>query len=244
MPIQSYRKKILPLSVQNLSFRAGATKILNDVSFSLEHDGPSLIVGPNGAGKSVLLRLCHGLLKPTSGKIFWAMKEYSRSSHDQAMVFQRPILLRRSARANIEHALALRRISRRERRIRSTAVLQQTGISQIATRSARVLSIGEQQLLALARAWSLRPRVLFLDEPTANLDPNYTRLVEEIIFKIYDSGTKIIMTSHDMGQVQRLAKEVVFIYDGCLMEHQLVGEFFSNPKTEAAEYFINGKLVG
>ncbi|MBO68599.1 MAG: ABC transporter ATP-binding protein [Acidiferrobacteraceae bacterium] len=235
---------ILPLTVQNLSFRVGTTIILNDIDFSLEHIGPSLIVGPNGAGKSVLLRLCHGLLRPTSGKILWATEERSRASFDQAMVFQRPILLRRSARANIEHALALRGVPRPDRRIRSMSVLEQTGIMQIATRSARVLSIGEQQLLALARAWSFRPRVLFLDEPTANLDPNYTRLVEEIILKINESGTKIIMTSHDMGQVQRLAKEVVFIYDGCLKEHQLAGDFFSNPKTEAAQYFINGKLVG
>ena len=159
------------------------------------------------------------------------------------MLFQRPILLRRSVRANIEYALTIRGVHGAEKRERVKDVLDDTGLSSLANQSARTLSLGEQQRLALARVWALKPRILFLDEPTAHLDPSSTRMVEYIIYQIVESGTKIVMTSHDMGQVKRLADEILFLYDGRLVEHSSVKTFFSNPKTEEGKMFAKGSLL-
>ena len=118
-----------------------------------------------------------------------------------------------------------------------------TGLSPLANTSARVLSIGEQQRLALARAWALRPQVLFLDEPTASLDPAATRAVEEIVMRIHASGTKIVMTTHDLAQALRLAEEVVFLHRGRLIEHAPASEFFRAPRTAEAQAFVRGELL-
>ena len=234
---------ILPLTAEGLTFEAGGKQILSRLNFRLEGESPSFIIGPNGAGKSVLLRLCHGLLQPTAGKVIWAATAEAKPSLQQAMVFQRPVLLRRSVRANVEYALIVRGFRRPERRRRVTLALEETGLADLAEQPARVLSSGEQQRLALARVWALHPRVLFLDEPTAHLDPSSTRMVEEIISRIFEGGTKIIMTSHDMGQVQRLADEILFLHGGRLIEQTSVDRFFSQPKTREGKLFVEGNLL-
>ena len=159
------------------------------------------------------------------------------------MVFQRPVLLRRSVRANVEHALASRNISRAERIDRTDAVLEKTGLSELAERNARVLSGGEQQRLALARVWALKPRVLFLDEPTAHLDPAATASVEEIIKDIDSEGVRILMVSHDLGQVRRIADDVLFLHNGRLVAHALVPDFLDAPESELATAFVEGRLL-
>jgi len=234
---------ILPLTVEGLTFEAGGKQILSRLNFRLERESPSFIIGPNGAGKSVLLRLCHGLLQPTVGKVIWAATAKAKPSLQQAMVFQRPVLLRRSVRANIEYALFVRGIRGSERQRHVTRALEETGLADLAEQPARVLSIGEQQRLALARVWAFHPRVLFLDEPTAHLDPSSTRMVEDIITRIFESGTKIIMTSHDMGQVQRLADEILFLHGGHLIEQTSVDQFFSQPRTREGKLFVEGDLL-
>ena len=234
---------ILPLTVEGLTFEAGGKQILSRLNFRLEGESQSFIIGPNGAGKSVLLRLCHGLLLPTSGQVVWASKAEAKPSLQQAMVFQRPVLLRRSVRANVEYALFVRGVHGPERRRHATLALEETGLIDLAEQPARVLSIGEQQRLALARVWALHPRVLFLDEPTAHLDPSSTRVVEDIITRISESGTKIIMTSHDMGQVQRLADEILFLHGGHLIEQTSVDQFFSQPRTREGKLFVEGDLL-
>ena len=234
---------ILPLTAEGLTFEAGGKQILSRLNFRLEGESPSFIIGPNGAGKSVLLRLCHGLLQPTAGKVIWAATAEAKPSLQQAMVFQRPVLLRRSVRANVEYALFVRGISGPERQRHVTRALEETGLANLAEQPARVLSIGEQQRLALARVWALHPRVLFLDEPTAHLDPSSTRVVEDIITRIFESGTKIIMTSHDMGQVQRLADEILFLHGGHLIEQTSVDQFFSQPRTREGKLFVEGDLL-
>ncbi|HCY12570.1 MAG TPA: ABC transporter ATP-binding protein, partial [Gammaproteobacteria bacterium] len=166
---------ILPLEVRGLTFVVGGQVLLDGISFDLEAGSLACIIGPNGAGKSLLLRLCHGLLRPSAGTVRWAGGTLAQQQRAQAMVFQRPVLLRRSVRANVEHALAVRGCERVERRERALAVLEKTGLADKTGRDARVLSGGEQQRLALARAWVLQPQVLFLDEPTAHLDPAATR---------------------------------------------------------------------
>jgi tungstate transport system ATP-binding protein len=224
---------ILPLKLEAVSYLG----IIPPLSLEIEAGPSTVILGANGAGKSVLMRLMHGLLAPTSGSVSW------RAKGRQAMVFQRPVMLRRSARANIDYALSVRGIRAEERRRRIGEALAETGLADLADRPARVLSIGEQQRLALARAWALHPQVLFLDEPTASLDPAATRAVEEIVLRIHASGTKIVMTTHDLGQARRIADEVLFLHRGRLVEQAPAAEFFHAPRTQEAAAFIKGELL-
>tara|TARA_Y100000588_G_scaffold9635_1_gene10774 strand:- start:7447 stop:8169 length:723 start_codon:yes stop_codon:yes gene_type:complete len=233
----------LPLQVNSLRFEAAGKPLLNDVSFSLDAGRPTCVVGPNGAGKSLLLRLCHGLLAPSGGSIRWAGGTVEQQRRAQAMVFQRPVLLRRSVRANIEHALSTRQLLRSERTERTEAVLEKTGLSDLAERDARVLSGGEQQRLALARAWALRPRMLFLDEPTAHLDPAATASVEAIIRDIDSEGVRILMVSHDLGQVRRMAGDVLFLHNGRLIAHTDTRSFLDAPESELTCAFVEGRLL-
>jgi tungstate transport system ATP-binding protein len=158
------------------------------------------------------------------------------------MVFQRPVMLRRSALGNVTYGLALAGVPRVERDRRARAVLESVGLSAVANRPGRVLSGGEQQKLARARAWALTPEVLFLDEPTANLDPGATREVERIVDQIHASGTKIVMTTHNLGQARRLADEILFMSAGRLADHAPVERFFAQPSTAEAAAFIKGEL--
>ena len=210
------------------------------MSFTLGAGTRSVIMGPNGAGKSLTLRLCHGLLQPTAGRIDWAAPGRCGK---HAMVFQRPVMLRRSARANMIHALSLAGLAGRELSRRADEALARFGLAGLAVRPARLLSGGEQQRLAIARAWSLKPQVLFLDEPTASLDPAATRAIEEMIAAIHAEGVKIVMTTHDLGQARRVADEVLFLHHGQLLEHTPAARFFEQPQTEEARAFVRGELL-
>jgi len=236
-------EQILPLECRGLAYAVGGKPLLHGLDFRLEAGVRTVIMGPNGAGKSLCLRLCHGLLRPTGGEVRWLGPGRARASRRQAMVFQRPVLLRRSVMANVTYALAVRGVSRRERRALAERSLERTGLLHLATRPARVLSGGEQQRLALARAWALRPQVLFLDEPTASLDPAATRAVERTIDAIHEAGTKIVLTTHDLGQARRLADEVLFLHNGRLLEHSPADRFFTEPHTAHARAFLHGELV-
>jgi len=233
---------MLPLQLEQLSFAAGDTAIIRGISARIETGPRSIILGPNGAGKSVLMRLCHGLLTPTGGRIIWQGARNGDVRRRQAMVFQRPVMLRRSALDNVIYGLQLAGKSRRECELRAMDVLEVVGLAQHAARPARVLSGGEQQRLALARAWALGPDVLFLDEPTANLDPASTHDIENIINAIHASGTKIIMTTHNLGQARRLGDEILFMSNGRLMEHTAIDRFFKEPASAEAAAFITGEL--
>ena len=233
---------MLPLILDEVSFAAGGRTIIDRVSCEIGAGPRTVILGPNGAGKSVLMRLCHGLLAPTAGRIAWRGSGRLRGRGAQAMVFQRPVMLRRSALANVAYGLALAGVSRSERELRAHDVLEAVGLSPVAHRPARVLSGGEQQKLALARAWALGPEVLFLDEPTANLDPGATREVETIVGQIRASGTKIVMTTHNLGQARRLGDEILFISAGRLVERAPVERFFAQPASAEAAAFIRGEL--
>ncbi|MCA3438441.1 MAG: ATP-binding cassette domain-containing protein [Rhodobacter sp.] len=230
---------ILPLRAEGLGFSTGGIAILSNVSLTLEAGSPSIIVGPNGAGKSVLLRLLHGLLTPSTGRVLWA----GDAARRQAMVFQRPVLLRRSVLANAVYPLKLAGITAAERESRARAALEMVGLAALADRPARRLSGGEQQRLALARAAALSPEVLFLDEPCASLDPTATRAVEEIVGTLAARGTKIVMTTHDLGQARRLAGEVLFLNRGRLREQTPAAAFFNQPATPEAAAFLRGELV-
>jgi tungstate transport system ATP-binding protein len=233
---------ILPLHVQRLAFEAGGTRLLDDVSFNLQAGRRTVLLGPNGAGKSLLLRLCHGLLTPTSGEVRWSF-DGRESARRQAMLFQHPVMLRRSAVGNITHALAAHGVARGDRLPRAHAALALAGLSHVARRPARVLSGGEQQRLALARAWATEPEVLFLDEPTSSLDPAATRAVETLIEGFHAAGTKIVMATHDLAQARRIADEIIFLHKGRLLEAGDAESFFSQPRTEEGRAFVAGELL-
>ena len=235
-------KTILPLEAIELTYEASRKRLIDRVSFTLKAGTRTVILGPNGAGKSLLLRLCHGLLRPTGGDLGWRGGASDPRSR-QAMVFQQPVMLRRTTAANLAYVLANRGVSRRVRTSRLAEGLARTGLSHCARTPARLLSIGEQQRLALARAWISDPEVIFLDEPTANLDPIATRAFEEIVLAIHQAGTAVLLTTHDLGQARRLAKDVMFLYRGKLLEHGPAEAFFDKPATPEARAFITGELI-
>lgn len=234
---------LLPLRLEQVGFAVGGSKLLDGIDLQLDAGRRTVVLGPNGAGKSLLLRICHGLLRPTAGTVRWCGEVAASAPRLQAFVFQDPVLLRRSALANVEYALAVHGVRGEERRRRARAALERTGLMAIAKRQARVMSGGEQQRLALARAWALEPRVLFLDEPTASLDPAATRTVERLVEAIHAEGTKVVMTTHDLGQARRLADEVVFMHRGRLLEHSPAQSFFQQPRSEEAAAFLAGELL-
>jgi tungstate transport system ATP-binding protein len=233
---------ILPLRLQGVSFEAGGRAIIEGISLEIEAGRSTIILGANGAGKSVLMRLMHGLLAPTSGRVEWSASERAGAPRKQAMVFQRPVMLRRSARANVAYALKIAGVPKVQRAPLVREALEGVGLAHLAHRPARVLSGGEQQRLALARAGALHPEVLFLDEPTASLDPSATREVESVIRAFDAAGTKIVMATHNLGQARRLGDEIVFLDRGRLVERAPVEQFFSKPQSAQAAAFIKGEL--
>jgi tungstate transport system substrate-binding protein len=224
---------ILPLEAEGLAFEAGGRRLIDGVSFTLDAGTRTVILGPNGAGKTLLLRLCHGLLAPTGGRLGWRGGA-ARPETRQAMVFQQPVMLRRSAVANLDYVLASRGIARAERARRAEDALGRTGLGHLARTPARVLSAGERQRLALARAWIVEPEVIFLDEPTASLDPAASRAVEDIVCAIHEAGTKVVLTTHDLGQARRLAHDVLFMHHGRILERGPAAAFFERPRTPEA----------
>ncbi|WP_299381002.1 ATP-binding cassette domain-containing protein [uncultured Kiloniella sp.] len=234
---------ILPLKVENLEYEAGGKQLIKNISSEFNQGKRYLLLGPNGAGKTLLLRLCHGLLKPKSGKVIWSSGKDANPKHHQAMVTQRPVMLRRSAYANIDYALSVRGVEKSLRPDMINAVIQRTGLTRVANKLATVLSLGEQQRLAIARAWVLKPEVLFMDEPTASLDPPATHSIEELIHEISAEGTTVIMTCHDLGQAKRLATDVLFMFRGRIKEMSSADDFFAGPQNDLAQAFLDGQLI-
>jgi tungstate transport system ATP-binding protein len=240
-PERALHPAILPLRLEGVGYAVGGVALLSGVSLTIEAGRRLVILGPNGAGKSLLLRLCHGLIEPTEGRRLWA--DGAARAEAQAMVFQRPVLLRRSVAANLDYPLAVRGLSRAERREAVARTLDRFGLSAMADRPARLLSGGEQQRLALARAWVMRPEILFLDEPTSALDPSATRTIEEMIESFAAEGITIVLTTHNLGQARRLAEDVAFLHRGRLIEHRRAADFFGGPDAPEARAYLAGDLV-
>ncbi len=235
---------ILPLEARGLVFEAGGRRLIDGLDLVLRPGLRTVVMGPNGSGKSLLLRLLHGLLQPDAGRVLWAGQPASRGiRRRQAMVFQRPVLLRRSATGNLRHALAARGVPFIARAARAREMLAIAGLAALARSPARRLSGGEQQRLALARALSLEPEVLFLDEPAANLDPASTLAIEALVQRAHEDGVKIILVTHDLGQARRLADEIVFLHQGRVEEQAAAARFFAAPASARAEAFVAGRIV-
>lgn len=232
---------LFPLVATKLNYRLGDHLLIKELSLQINASGITMVIGPNGAGKSLLLRLLHGLLTPFSGRIEWGGLQAGLDvTRRQGMVFQKPVLLRRSVLANINFVL-------RARGSRSGCSgeewLDRVGLAKQAKQPARLLSGGEQQRLALARALATNPEVLFLDEPTASLDPASVHALEAIVRDVAQSGTKVIFVSHDISQARRLADDVVFLNHGQVTEHQSASAFFETPKSEPACAYLDGRLL-
>ena len=233
---------ILPLALEEVGYAPRGQTLIDGVSLEIGAGPSTIILGANGAGKSVLMRLMHGLLAPSTGRVRWNEPDAASLRRRQAMVFQRPVMLRRSALANVVYALKLANIPAGERESQALAALDEVGLRHLAHRPARVLSGGEQQRLALARAWALHPEVLFLDEPTANLDPAAVREIETVIKAFDAAGTKIVMATHNLGQARRVGDEVIYLQAGRVMERATIESFFARPATAEAAAFVKGEL--
>jgi tungstate transport system ATP-binding protein len=232
----------LPITFDAVTVTRGTHALLDRVSLTFDSGAPTVLIGPNGAGKTSLLLSGMGLLMPTAGRIMWGGSEMN-DARRRAIVFQRPQMLRRSAAANVRYALAAAGIPRAQRQARADELLTLVGLHDRAERPARKLSGGEQQRLALARALAKDPAVLFLDEPTASLDPAATKAVEDIVRDITARGIKVVMATHDLAQARRLASEVVLMHRGHICEVTPASDFFTNPRTNDARLFLAGELL-
>ena len=230
----------LPIGLEAVTVRAGAVSILHDVTLEITGGAPTVLLGPNGSGKSTLIKLGMRLILPSAGRITFGGRS-TASATRSAIVFQKPVMLRRTAAANI--AFALSAAGRTPDAATISQLLAQVGLAALADRPARRLSGGEQQRLALARALARSPEVLFLDEPTASLDPAATKGVEDIITRTASEGVKIVMATHDLGQARRLAGDIVFLAGGSVVERAASPQFFTSPSTDAARRFLAGDLV-
>src|SRR5829696_3909665 len=232
----------LPIVLENASVRVRGLAILDRISLGIAPGAPTVLIGPNGSGKTTLLRLAMGLIDPSEGRISFGGRENVPPLR-RAIVFQRPAMLRRSAAANIRFALRAAGIPRVEHARRTSELLELVGLGPLADRAARRLSGGEQQRLALARALARDPAVLFLDEPTASLDPTATKAVEDIIRAVSERNIKVVMATHDLGEARRLAGDIVMLHRGRIAETADAASFFEMPQTAEAKTFLAGELL-
>lgn len=232
----------LPIVLEAVSLRAGDVTILDDIDIRFSAGAPTVLIGPNGSGKTSLMRTAMGLAAVTRGRVTWGGRPVSEPRR-RAILFQRPVMLRRSAAGNLAYALAAAGVPRAERPARVQALLELVGLSGRGERPARRMSGGEQQRLALARALARDPEILFLDEPTASLDPAATKSMEDLITGVAAKGIKVVMSTHHLGEARRIAGEIVLMHRGRIVEVAPAETFFTAPRTEAARRFVAGELL-
>jgi len=232
----------MPLVFEDVQLRAGSVAILDRLTLTFNSGAPTVLIGPNGSGKTTLLRVAMGLVTPTSGRVIWGDQKCSAPPR-RAIVFQRPVMLRRSVLGNLLFALRAAGVSRTEREPRAAELLRLVGLEDFSDRAARRLSGGEQQRLALARALARDPAVLFLDEPTASLDPAATKAIEDIVRTLSLRGIKIVMATHDLGEARRLAGQVVLLHRGSVVDSGPTERFFAGPLSDHGRRFIAGELL-
>ena len=221
--------------------RRGVT-VLGPLDLRLGEAGFTIVVGPNGAGKTTLLKVLHGVERLSEGNLRWSVPD-AEARQAQAYVFQKPVMLRRSVRQNLAFPLQLLKTPKQEVAARVHDWSTRIGLHEALDRPATRLSGGEQQKLALARALIRNPQVLFLDEPCANLDGRSMREIEALLLSTYAAGTRIIMTTHDLGQARRLASDVVFLVKGQVRECAAASDFFTAQQTSEARAFLNGDII-
>jgi len=251
--VSAINAKVIPLSGSQLRITRRGRVVLAVPEVRVGDAAITGIIGPNGAGKSLLLRTLAGLLLPDEGEVWWAdaTASYSqRMSREErarrlavGFVMQRPALLARTAFGNLTYALRSRGYSTAECRQRANTALQAAGLTHIADTSAVRLSSGEQQRLALARALALEPAILLLDEPTASVDPVSTAPIERMLLDAANKGCRIVIVSHDISQVKRLADQVLMMHAGSVVEQQNAAGFLAAPKTDITRRWLAGELL-
>ncbi|MBI6628524.1 ATP-binding cassette domain-containing protein [Pontibaca salina] len=243
MPEVQNDEEVPLLGAQRLGFSAGSQRLIRDIDLTIRAGSRTVIMGANGSGKSLLLRLLHGLIPPTEGHVEWCERPLDTAArNEQAMVFQRPVMMRRSVAANLRFALSARGIRGAERAAREAEAIASARLEHLVNRPARVLSGGEQQRLAMARALACAPRLLFLDEPTASLDPASTHAIEQIIDQAHDDGVTIVLVTHDAGQARRMGQDLVFLDAGRIVETGPVAQVLDAPSSAAAQAWLGGRL--
>lgn len=233
---------LFPLTARGIQSRRRGQQLVGPIDLTLAGEGATVVLGPNGAGKTTLLQLLHGTARLSAGQIEWACST-EEARHHQAFVFQRPVMLRRTVMENLLYPLRQRGMRKAEAKVRAEDWAERVGLGRLLTRQAPVLSGGEQQKLALARALICEPKLLFLDEPCAALDGRATREIEEILQNAKAAGTRLILSTHDLGQARRLADRVLFLLGGRLHEVGEAASFFNQPKTPQARAFLRGDIV-
>ena len=232
------------LDVRDLHISRKGKVLLDVYSLSLDGPGPTLILGPNGSGKSLLLRCLHGLISPDRGEVTQdGLPLGAEQKANQAMVFQNPVLLRRSVSANLDFVLKRQGLNRVLRKQRITELLAEGGLEDKARQSARSLSGGEAQRLAILRALASEPETLFLDEPTSALDPGATQMIERMVLRASSRGVRIVMVTHDIGQARRLAADIVMMQGGQIVEHGAAKKVLDAPESDASRRYLAGGLV-
>jgi tungstate transport system ATP-binding protein len=233
---------ILPLTIEAIELRRGGRQILGPIDWVLEGRGITILMGPNGSGKTTFLRAMHGLERVGKGRLAWNATAGDVRAR-QAFVFQSPIMMRRSVLESIAYPLLLDGVARKTALTRAEALAAQMGLGGLLAQPAQAISGGEKQKLALARALIRAPEVLFLDEPCANLDGRATKEIERILCETRAGGTRIVMSTHDIGQARRLADDILFLHHGRLIETGPKAAFFEAPKTPEAIAHLNGDLI-
>ena len=224
------------VELRGVSVQFGRVRALSQCSLRIAPGERLALVGSNGSGKSTLLRLLHGLVAPSAGTLQRDM------AARQAMLFQRPAMLRTSVLHNVALGLWLGGVPWGLAKAQALQALERVGLADLAGRYGKALSGGQQQRVALARAWALKPQVLLLDEPTASLDPAAKREVERLMAEFSASGMTLIFSSHNLGQVKRLASRVIYLEQGRLVADLPTQAFFNGPLPAAAEHFLKGEI--
>lgn len=232
---------LTPIQFKDLSVILGQKIILDKINCKIKSNSITAVLGPNGAGKSIFLQTINGLFSIQSGRLNFNLMEINQEIRkQQAMVFQNPVLLRRTVIANLQFISNLRN---KESNRFLKKILSKVGLEGYEKKPARLLSGGEKQRLSMARALIINPNLLLLDEPTANLDPYSLKLIEDLVLEENSIGKTIIFTTHDMSQAKRLATDVIFLNKGKVLEQTISKTFFKSPKTLEAQKYINGEIL-
>jgi tungstate transport system ATP-binding protein len=238
----SHSSNIFPLKIDGVQVRKRGKVLLNDISLALGGDLTTVVMGPNGSGKTTLMRLMHGLERPRQGSLQWAIPN-EQARLQQSFVFQTPIMMRRRVSENLRYPLKLIAMPKQEAETLVTKWLSLTGLSGKEKLPAQFLSGGERQKLAIARAMITKPQVLFLDEPTTNLDGQSTKEIEALLATVKADGTCVVVSTHDLGQAKRLADQVIFLNKGHMCEVTAATQFFKKPLSRPAQQYLDGEIV-
>lgn len=234
--------KLFPLNLHQACVAKKGKPLIGPVNLTLQATGCTLLLGPNGAGKTTLLRLISGLERLSSGHLNWACNQHTARER-MGFVSQQPIMMHRSVMGNLTYPLRLRRAKPKAARAQAEQAAEEIGLTNALSRPALSLSGGEQQKLALARALITTPALLLLDEPSASLDGRATREIEHMISRAITAGTRVLMSSHDLGQARRLADDVVFLVGGRVIQHSAAPSFFEKPGSRQARAYLKGDIV-